>query len=409
MLRLAAGVRLRREIFGGVVYVAQTDSFFALDTRCFDALESVALGNMTGKSGNAEFLTPLVNLGILDDGSHQQFPATYSLPRFVGRFQEVPAVSRPLVVNCFATAYCPLRCLYCHADDLMASYRPLEDMKQIDNVIATAGLVDAMVAVVTGGDPLTRPERTKRLIPALSKSKALVLDTAGVDPIEPLLDMLVEHNVHVRISLDAISVTNDVVRPGNRNLGYATQISRLSVERTIDVCLRHGIAVTVQTVVSRFNDSQQEWEQMRTWLIDRGVRQWVFHMLVKGGKARRAQDEKLLKKQKRGGVFPTYEVRDKLWRFISDTIQRRDPIAIRCTDTDVSPTSVLLVGSAGNLFTEGRAHNGKVPIYEVGEEEEMLNKRLSYMVDWQGHSQRYLNWNSWQFDRRSLSDLCIEL
>src|SRR5438067_1996646 len=154
---LAPGVVAREEAFGAVVYVPERDHFFALSEA-----PARALNGVEGRWSRA-----LAEVGIL-----RTEPATPQRPHYgeslIGYFDQLPVVREPLVVNCFATAHCPLRCRYCHADDLMQPYRDSESGEEPHQVAKMAATVPALVAVVTGGDPLTRPERTELLVKELA-------------------------------------------------------------------------------------------------------------------------------------------------------------------------------------------------------------------------------------------------
>src|SRR5439155_22790272 len=95
-----------------------------------------------------------------------------------------------------------------------------------------------------------------------------------------------------------------------------------------------------------------------------------------------------------------------LRRFIEETVSAGLPIDIRCTDTDSTPNSVLLVGSRGDLFTEGYAHDGKVLLYKADQGRPDLVRASWFHLDRFGHARRYLNWNPWMAEGRSLELLC---
>ncbi len=191
-------------------------------------------------------------------------------------------------------------CRYCHADDLMQDYRSKEADTDIDNVIATASMIPAMVAVITGGDPLSVPDRAKKLIHRLAKQKAIVLDTSGVGSVETLLPALVSSNAHVRVSLDSISEVNDKVRATNPKYSRERNSSRVGAQRTILACLAAGVPVTVQTVVSRFNENLSELFDLRDAMVSWGVQNWVLHVAIRGGLARKVEDQSNRQSRKRG-------------------------------------------------------------------------------------------------------------
>lgn len=409
-VRIRPGVRRRPDRFGGVVYVPQRDDFFACSRDVFAFLETVSDQYSVVGEEYHEAARSLAEKGVVET-QPQVAERAYSGPSFLGVFPEIPTVTEPLVLNTFATAYCPLRCKYCHADDLMQTFRAGEEMDDLERVIATAKAVPSIVAVITGGDPLTRPDRAKRLIEALADRKALVLDTSGVGDIEALIPTLVEHQVHVRVSLDSIAAENDSVRPPNPKYAGTTNrnASRVGAERTIRAALNAGLPVTVQTVISSYNEQIDAWRDLREWLMSRGVRHWVMHVAISGGKARRVEEQARRKQTRLRGILPSSAVRAALWTLMSETTREKMEIDIRCTDTDTTPNSVLLVGSKGDLYTEGYAHKGKVTLYEAARSRPDLLRDLWPYVDKFGHAKRYFNWNPWAFEHRSIEELCVDI
>lgn len=407
--RRKPGVRLREdELWGGVCYVPHRDDFFAANKQVFSALQKLSTKwRSFGRQWEATFVA-LAKLGICETQQPTTTEQAYSGPSFLGEFPEIPTVSQPLVLNCFCTAHCPLKCVYCHADDLMKEFRSSETQRDLENVVSTANMVPAMVAVISGGDPLTQPDRAAFLIERLADQKALVLDTSGVGDLERLLPTLVKHNVHVRVSLDTISPTNDKLRPANPMYVTGKDISRRGAGSTIEGCLSAGLNVTVQSVISAGNENESEWSDLRDWLVAKGVRHWVLHVAVKGGSARRI--ENAAKKRTRGrGILPSPDVYPKLLRLVQETQERGLPLDIRCTDTDTTPNSVFLVGSKGDLYTEGYARNGKVLLYNAGKNRPDLIGALWPHIDRFGHAIRYLNWNPRFYEGKSIETICYNV
>ncbi len=401
-------IRVRRDVFGGICYVPHRDDFFALDHESYDFVSSFN-GDWSDVPRNRErAASSLAKLGILKvEPSIKEI--AYSGPSFVGRFNEIPTVSLPLVVNCFCTAHCPLSCKYCHADDLMVNFRDEESLLDLKNVVSTTNQIDAMVAVITGGDPLTRPDRANFLLENIDWKKALVLDTSGVGDILPLVGILKDRNVHVRISLDAISRLNDETRPINRAYISDGLTSREYAERTIAVCLSNGIPVTVQTVICNRNENESELMDLRDSLADWGVRHWVLHIAVRGGKARAIEELAAKKHLRKRGILPSAEVYALVNNIIDKNHTRKIPLDIRCTDTENTPNSVLLVGSRGDLYTEGLASNSKVELYNCREGRPDKLKANMHFVDKFGHARRYLNWNRWLARGEDLERICYKV
>src|SRR5437016_5388940 len=132
--RLKPGIRTRADVFGGVCYVPQRDDFFAANKDVFRSIR-----RLSGKWAPVEpswqrTCVALAKLGICETRDPTTPEIAYSGPSFLGEFPEIPTVEEPLVLNCFATAHCPLKCVYCHADDLMQEYRGQESEQDLENV-----------------------------------------------------------------------------------------------------------------------------------------------------------------------------------------------------------------------------------------------------------------------------------
>lgn len=404
--RLRGSVRLREEPFGGIAYVPERDDFFACTHDVFGLLQSVGDKWKRVSRSREESYRRLAQLELCDTRPSAE-RVSYSGLSLLGAFADLPAVTHPLVLNCFATAHCPLKCIYCHADDLMQEFREDECDSDLARVIDTANAVPAIVAVITGGDPLTRPNRAKYLIEALAAKKRLVLDTSGVGDIEGLLSVLKKHGVHVRVSLDAVSDVNTKLRPLNRQYVRGAPSGQLA-QRAVRTCIESGLSTTVQTVATARNESLDEWYDLRDWLIDVGVQHWVIHVAVRAGSARVIENAAARHGRARG-ILPSALVYDRLSRLVRASNEARLPIDIRVTDTNSSPNSVLLVSSKGDLYTEGLAHNGKLKLYAVGDPVSKVRDALSMHWDRFGHARRYLNWNSWATEGSDLRQLCVKI
>jgi predicted adenylyl cyclase CyaB len=405
-VKLSAGVRLRKDDFGGVCYVPHRDDFFAIDSAVFAFLGKIGRDFAEVAKHDEKAVRELANLGILTTKSPKVVEKRYSGPAFIGDFQELVTIAEPLVINCFATSFCPLACIYCHADDLMKERRSEESNNDISQVIATATSIPALVAVITGGDPLTRPDRAIPMIQELSKSKAIVLDTSGAGDLAKILPVLVAHQVHVRISIDAITATNDELRPINPKIFGQRGSAFAAAEATLDSCLAAGLSITVQTVLTARNDQLGSLRQLRDWLVEKKVKNWVLHIAVEGGSAR--DYEKEVRRQKRPlSLIPGRpHIHETIRQLMKEAAELID---IRCTDTGSTPNSVLLVDSKGDLYTEGLAKHGKVKLYDAGiGRPDELKKHWSY-VDRFGHARRYLNWNPWLFVDQNLEDLTVKV
>lgn len=371
---LAAGVRVRPEPFGYLAYVGDRDHFFAVDRTGARVLDAALLGAPIDPA-DAPAALVLSRYGVLESREPQAFHHGVSL---LGDFAGAPAVERPLVVNCFAATECPLRCRYCYADDLMRAF-PGTD---VDLVAATAATVPAMVAVLTGGEPLFRPALTAALIDRLAGRAALVLDTSGVGELDPLLPALMGHRVHLRVSLDGVDASaNDRLRPlAGRYRGHLTG-SGAAARETLRRSASAGVATTVQTVVTSANHGPDTLRRLRDDLIAVGVRNWVLHVLVPAGKAADPRN---------AALRPAATVRHTLADLVRDATMAELPLNIRVTATDSAANSALIIGGRGDLYVEGD-HGGKVRIAGPGDPADRVMAALARHVSPAGAAGRYLN------------------
>jgi MoaA/NifB/PqqE/SkfB family radical SAM enzyme len=378
---LAPRVIIREERFGAVAYVPDRDHFFGLRGAPARIVAALARGDPVGPD-DAPAVRSLAEVGIV-----HTVPASPQRPHFgaslIGYFDEPPVVCEPLVVNCFATAHCPLRCRYCHADDLMQPYRDTESDDEPWRVARMAATVPALVAVVTGGEPLIRPERTGVLVRGLAAAgKAIVLDTSGVGELDPLLPVLREHGVHVRISLDSLDPRdNDRLRPINRRYLPPDTSSGARALRTLSDVAAAGLATTVQTVVTAGNENLEWLRTMRDGLVAIGVRNWVLHVVVPAGKAALPRNRQL---RTSPYVLPM------LAELVKVSEEEGLPLNIRVTGTHRAPNSVLLVGSRGDLYVE-REFGGKLRIAGPDDSWADVAEAFRRHVNLMEHVSRYLN------------------
>jgi MoaA/NifB/PqqE/SkfB family radical SAM enzyme len=375
IVRLGPSVGIRTEPFGYLAYVGDRDHFFAIDHVGARVVDAAHFGIPLAPR-DEPVARVLARYGVLAAEQKQAYHHGVSL---IGDFDGVPPIGRPLVVNCFATAECPLRCRYCYADDLMRQERGGQEDSDIDRVVEMADAVPAMVAVITGGEPLARPDRTERLIRRLAAKsgreparKALVLDTSGAGDLTPLLPVLKEAQVHVRVSLDSFDrKVNAHLRPGKNSDGARAALARA---RTA------GLATTVQTVVTSANDGRDGLRRMRDELMAEGVRNWVLHGLVPAGKAAG---------RNAAGLKPSASTRETLADLVRDSTMAELPINIRVTANDRPGNSALIIGSKGDLYVEH--DSGKVRVAGPGDPADQVLAACRRHVSPAGHAGRYLN------------------
>jgi MoaA/NifB/PqqE/SkfB family radical SAM enzyme len=382
--RLADRVVVRRERFGALVYVGSRDHFFALDHAHARLVTGLGGRSRPVPAGDVSRITVLAELGVVTT-----LPETAQRPFYgrslIGDFDVLPVSRRPLVVNCLVTAHCPLRCRYCHADDLMVDYRDAEDARWLDEVVRVARATPAMVGVVTGGEPLSRPDRAERLITALARAnRAVVLDTSGVGDFRRVLPLLADRGVHVRVSMDSASQqANDALRPINRRyLALGTSSFRQACD-TISTARKRNVACSVQTVVTSRNSDLDDLLRLRGHLVDLGVGTWVLHVAVPAGKAAAGPG---------AGLLPDQSVMGTLETLVRNSADEGAPLDIRVTGTHRVPNSTLLISAKGELAIQNPTGGGK----STQRAPRLFTRRwvlgrFQRMIDLEGHASRYLN------------------
>jgi molybdenum cofactor biosynthesis enzyme MoaA len=381
--RTADRVRVRYEPFGAVVYVGRRDHFFALDPAHAKLVKRFHGRSRDVEADDLEMVKALAGMGILTTEPATPERAFYGRS-LVGSFADLPVCSAPLVVNCLVTAHCPLRCRYCHADDLMTGYREAEDARWLTEVTRVARATPAMVGVVTGGEPLSRADRAEHLIKALARDKSVVLDTSGVGDFHRLVPVLQEYGVHVRVSLDSADQSvNDALRPINRQYLPQGTSSHNYARDTIRKAIRKDIACSVQTVVTARNGALPDLLGLRNTLVDLGVQTWTLHVVVPAGKAADPAQADLL-----SGPDVLRTLEDLVWKSAADDID----LDIRVTSTHRSPNSVLLISAKGELCVEGSDGGGKTTLRVPRLLPSRRVRRVFLeQINSTGHASRYLN------------------
>lgn len=414
--RRRSHVYLREESFGIAVYAADRDDIFLLDKRSGELLKSFSNRWKGVLPSNQPIIKKFGSLGLLDVKATQEAAllpqSSYSGVHLLGDFVDVPLVDRPLLTNCFSTAWCPLKCVYCHADDLMGQdLRSAETTDGIDGVVRMASRLDSLVNVITGGDPLTKPERALRLAEKIRDNAGVVIDTSGAGRIEDAIRLLKVRPMHLRVSIDSMDPRiNKKTRPVNAkvvdiNVDGATSLEMAS--RLIGEAGCYASGVSVQTVISSKNDKAEHLFQFRDWLISRGVKNWVLHLTINAGAARRfalrtplsGKNAKSdvsrppIPARKNTTILPDRaEASRAVRQLIEATTRSGLDIDIRCTDANTAPNSVFLVGSEGSLYTQGRGPDGGRKVKLLNRAEDLKDNSLWTYVSCLDHVQRYINY-----------------
>lgn len=391
-LKVSSNCFVRKEEFGAFCYIHSRNDFFAINTELSNLLFALLDGNTPDlRSIDQGLIDTALKVGILEKEGVN--PEPYSAPSLIG-LEEVPSGKQGeiLVANCFCTSFCPLRCTYCHADDLMSKkHREMESPSGLQDAINSAVNLEPMVYVVTGGDPITRPERAREMILELSKTnKPIVLDTSGSGNILNLLEEIKKYNIHVRVSLDSFhDVINTRSRPLNKRIIKSKRSSLEMALDTIKILQKHNVNITVQTVLTTRNSGLNDLRGMRDSLVKLGIKNWVLHNMVIAGKQAQLS-ESAHKSGKPTPLKPKPSLgQQTIQPLIDETISSRKDIDIRYTQANLAKNCVVLVSSDGEIYTEGNLTSGKKVIATpLNAHQKKFNW---YLLNNAAHISRYLN------------------
>jgi MoaA/NifB/PqqE/SkfB family radical SAM enzyme len=287
----------------------------------------------------------------------------------------------PITVNWLLTGQCPLRCIYCYAEDLMHSAATEPDAQRIELTAKSILGLQPLVVVLTGGDPLASPH-IERAVSLLHGTCAVVVDTSGVGLTDSHIETFSANDVTLRVSLDSeVPAITRRQRP-TASGGDSSAAALSAVCRGVD----SGLTVVVQTVATQWNTPDLAYLGDKLYRL--GVRLWrVFEVAPSKG---RLDGYGLA-----AGVSPGKRAKvDGMWsHFIEDVLGARsrqwsDRMAVQLTKNG-SPDSVLLVSPDGRFYTESTIRSEKVLIDPLSPRRPSTAKIRSH-VDMRDHLKRYV-------------------
>ncbi|MEN6521155.1 MAG: radical SAM protein [Armatimonadota bacterium] len=316
----------------------------------------------------------------------------YSSPHLLPNkdaWTNLPTPHKPIVINWLLTGRCPLKCMYCYAEDLMRCEDVEPDDHRVEEIAHRILDLDPLVVVLTGGDPLVSPHLA-HAIRLLSPRVGVVVDTSAYTFSARSLELFKENNVVLRISLDSERPrVNDLQRPTAIRRGSS---SAMAAVRALCDCLDAGLCVTVQSVATK--KTANDLLALGDKLFRLGLRSWRV-LKIAPSKSSLAGYRKLCGEFTDTGKRITgklaqgpYEyVFRKLREAADGTWQRGMSVEIVESSTR---NSVVLVGPDGRFYTESNVSICKV----VLDERDPYNPSLQSIksnVNLLAHAERYLN------------------
>ncbi|MCX6346268.1 MAG: radical SAM protein [Armatimonadetes bacterium] len=306
----------------------------------------------------------------------------------------LPVSREVIVVNWLLTGLCPLKCIYCYAEDLMRreNLEPsVEDILPISQAILA---LNPLVVVLTGGDPLVSTH-LKLAIEQLAGRVGIIVDTSGCFLQDEHIELFKHYNVAVRISLDS---ERPQINNGQRPFAsskYVDESSSGSAGAALSAlcrCLDASLSVTVQTVATK--KTTNDLPALGDKLYRLGIRSWrilkvapskskidIYPRLV-GTKT--DDGRRLTGKQARGG----YDFMFNKIRIAAKTVWS-GKMAVQVANND-APNAVVLVGPDGTFYTESTVRPEKIILDEVNPRNPdpiAILPRLNMSA----HTERYLN------------------
>lgn len=308
-------------------------------------------------------------------------------------WDSVPEPRRPILINWFITGQCPLQCKYCYAEDLMRNQSVEPTLIDLQNSAKAILSLKPVVVVLTGGDPLFGPNFA-RAVPLLSGRVGMMIDTSGYTLAPRHLEMIQEHAISVRISLDS---ERPQVHDGQRPTYFAYPElqrkignSQSQAIRAIELCLDRNIPVTVQTVATKKNASEliALGEKLRRW----GVHSWRIFK-VSPSEANYENYKRLVGIEHNDGRSAGPRGKKGPYEHVfGDLVERYGRLSdftLQITQNE-KPNAVILVGPDGKFYTESNLKYRKVLIDAERPKHPRL-ENIHAQVNMGAHAERYLN------------------
>lgn len=307
----------------------------------------------------------------------------------------LPQPEHPLLINWLITGLCPLGCEYCYAEDLMRDPSKEPGENQLKETARAILKLKPAAVVLSGGDPLFGSNFFK-VVPLLAGKTGLIVDTSGYTLNSKHLELIREHQISVRISLDSENPRiHNSQRPVFKNypelqrkIGDSFSAALIALTKCID----NDIPVTVQTVATKnnANDLIAFGEKIRRI----GVTSWRV-LKVSPSKSRYKNYQKLVGYLNNDGSPATKRGKKGPYKHVFKQLVAKYPgnkhsgFSLQISSNNV-PNNVILVGPDGVFYTESNVHINKVVIDEANPKAPSLESVHS-RVDMIAHAKRYLN------------------
>lgn len=368
--------------FGMLIYSPYNSLTYAIHSDFIEATIDFLNGSIDDKLPE-EIKKPLLSGRGKNDNS-MLYSTNHLLPNS-SYWLNYSQPDETITINWFITGKCNFKCGYCYASDLMNDYikEPIEE--EIDNIAEQILKLKPLSVVLTGGEPFVSPHISKA-IKLLSKRAGIIIDTNGSIINENLLNMISEHNVVVRISLDSPRPFQNFKHriPFNKN-----EQTYNDILENIIKCLNLGIPVIIQTVVSSIN--KNELEEFGEILSRLGISGWRL-LKVQESRLNTNVYKKLMLGRTKKIIDASKQLDYQLDKLIKiHKLRWSSKMSLQISkNSNNDKNSVILVSPNGEFWTESKIQNAKNLIDIESSKcpfEDAIFKKVSNF----SHFSRYLN------------------
>lgn len=287
----------------------------------------------------------------------------------------------PLTINWLISNSCTHKCPYCYADDVVNNISIVLN-NDIEKTASNILLNNPLNVVLSGGEPLLN-NNIDEIIKLLVNKTGITIDTNGhcFEKMKDLLPLIVENNIHVRVSLDTIRIKEMFkTRPlHEKTISNIESMNRTM--NTIEILIENNVNFTIQTVLTKSNAN--DLESMGDKLCKMGVKVWrIFELQISDSNRDKCKSI----------MFDTD----------SDNIERKNKFFMRkfmtknnwenmmtiTTPANGDKNNVILVLPDGAFYTQAKHNIGKVLI--DSEHPYLPTKDALSYLSWGAHFDRYI-------------------
>ena len=216
----------------------------------------------------SEFLEPFIQEGIIH--LDENYRNIESIKCFGSR-----NYYSPYIIMLELTNYCPLDCMHCYLGKKENSYVSKKDLQMILKDIADLGV---HYVQLTGGEVLTYPHLEYAIDYLIKNHIQVNISTSGIicnDEVLRILSKIKETGGFIKVSLDGLKHTHDLIRQNNKSFSNAISLLRQA----------SNLGIKTQVATCIVNQNQTELYNLTKLIKNIGVSEQVFERVYLQGNA----------------------------------------------------------------------------------------------------------------------------